>query len=76
MCKNAGPNSATPWSGRLVLLVGASGWSGRGEGVSFCETEDDLGKVNEYMNSLSPPRGSGVRSSVEMFEVVLDSDQL
>jgi hypothetical protein len=41
--------------------------SGRGAGVSFCETEEDLRKVDEFMNNMSPPSGSGTRSSVEMF---------
>jgi hypothetical protein len=50
--------------------------SGQGAAVSFCETEDDLRKVDEFMNSLSPPSGSGTRSSVELYEVAVDSDQL
>ncbi|MDQ3381386.1 MAG: hypothetical protein M3546_13905 [Actinomycetota bacterium] len=48
----------------------------RGAAVTFCETEDDLRKVDEYMNNMSPPGGTGTRSSVEMFEVAVDSEQL
>ena len=59
---------------RSLMLVDRK--SGRGAALSFCETEDDLRKVDEYMNSMSPPSGSGTRSSVEMFEVALDSEQL
>jgi hypothetical protein len=49
--------------------------NGRGAAVSFCENEDDLRKVDEFMNNMSPPSGSGTRSSVELFEVALDTDQ-
>jgi len=59
---------------RSLMLVDRK--NGRGAGVSFCETEDDLRMVDEYMNSMSPPGGSGARTSVEMFEVALDSDKL
>ena len=59
---------------RALMLVDRE--KGRGAAVTFCETEDDLRKVDEYMNNMSPPGGSGTRSSVELFEVVLDSEQL
>ncbi|MGI8887117.1 MAG: hypothetical protein ACR2G9_09410 [Gaiellaceae bacterium] len=59
---------------RSMMLVDRE--SGRGAGVQFCETEEDLRTVDEYMNSMSPPSGSGTRSSVEMFEVALDSEEL
>ncbi len=59
---------------RSLMLVDRK--NGRGAGISFCETEDDLRKVDEYMNNMSPPGGSGTRSSVELFEVVLDSEHL
>ena len=38
----------------------------------FCESEDDLRRVNEAMDQMTPPPGAGTRSSVEMYEVVLD----
>lgn len=59
---------------RSLMLVDRN--SGRGAAVSFCETEEDLRKADEFMNSMSPPSGSGSRSSVEMYEVAVDSDQL
>lgn len=59
---------------RALMLVDRE--NGRGAAVSFCETEDDLRKVDEYMNSMAPPGGTGTRSSVEMFEVAVDSEQL
>jgi len=59
---------------RALMLVDRE--NRRGAGITFCETEDDLRKVDEYMNNMSPPGGSGTRSSVELFEVVLDSEHL
>lgn len=59
---------------RALMLVDRE--NGRGAAVAFCETEDDLRKVDEYMNNMSPPGGSGTRSSVELFEVAVDSEQL
>ena len=48
----------------------------RGANMMFCETEDDLRKVDEFMNNMTIPGGGGTRTSVEMYEVVLDSDDL
>jgi hypothetical protein len=49
---------------------------GRGASLMFCETEEDLRRVDEYMNSMTPVPAGGRRTSVEMYEVVLDSDEL
>jgi hypothetical protein len=57
---------------RSLMLVDRE--NGRGAAVAFCETEDDLRKVDEYMSNMSPPGGSGTRSSVDLFEVALDSE--
>ncbi len=59
---------------RALMLVDRE--NNRGASVTFCETEDDLRKVDTYMNSMSLPGGTGTRSSVDLFEVALDSDQL
>jgi len=59
---------------RSMMLVDRE--NGRGAAVTFCDTEDDLRKANEFMNNMSPPSGSGIRASVEMYEVAVDSDQL
>ena len=48
----------------------------RGANVMFCETEEDLRKVDEFMNSMTIPGGGGTRTSVEMYEIVVDSDAL
>jgi hypothetical protein len=59
---------------RSLMLVDREG--GRGASVMFCNSEDDLRRVDEYMNAMTPPAGSGTRTSVEMYEVALDSDEL
>jgi hypothetical protein len=59
---------------RSLMLVDRQ--SGHGAAVTFCKTEDDLREVDEFMNNLTPPSGSGTRSSVELYEVAVDSDQL
>ena len=59
---------------RSLMLVDRE--SGRGAAVVFCETEGDLRAVDEFMNNMSPPSGTGTRSSVELYEVAVDSDQL
>lgn len=59
---------------RALMLVDRK--NGRGAAVAFCETEEDLRKVDEFMNSQTPPGGTGARVSVEMYEVAVDSDEL
>ena len=55
---------------RVLMLADREG--GRGAGLVFCETEEDLRRVDEALNQMSPPAGGGTRTSVEMYEVVLD----
>ncbi len=59
---------------RSLMLVDRAG--GRGAGVMFCETEEDLRKADEFMNKMERPPGAGTRTSVEMYEVAIDSDDL
>ena len=60
---------------RALMLVDRE--NGRGAAVAFCETEDDLRKVDDFMSSQTPPGpGAGTRTSVELFEVAVDSEQL
>jgi len=59
---------------RALMLVDRE--NGRGAAIQFCETEDDLRKVDDFMNSQSPPGGTVARSSVELFEVAVDTDKL
>lgn len=55
---------------RIVLLVDRE--SNRGANLVVCETEDDLRRVDAALNALTPASGRGPRTSVEMYEVVLD----
>lgn len=55
---------------RAMMLVDRE--NGRGAGLIFCDSEEDLRRVDEAMNQMSPPPGGGTRSSVEMYEVALD----
>ncbi len=55
---------------RGMMLVDRE--NGRGAGLIFCETEEDLRRVDAAMNQMSPPDGGGTRSSVEMYEVAVD----
>ena len=55
---------------RAMMLVDRE--NGRGAGLIFCESEEDLRRVDEAMNQMNPPSGGGTRSSVEMYEVAVD----
>lgn len=55
---------------RAMTLVDRE--NGRGAGVIFCDSEEDLRRVDEAMNQMSPPPGGGTRASVEMYEVAVD----
>jgi hypothetical protein len=55
---------------RAMMLVDRE--NGRGAGLLFCETEDELRRLDEAMGQMNPPPGGGKRSSVEMYEVAVD----
>lgn len=55
---------------RVMLLVDRE--SNRGANVVVCETEDDLRRADAALNAVTPASGRGPRTSVEMYEVVLD----
>ena len=55
---------------RVMLLVDREG--NRGANLILCETEDDLRRTDAAMNEITPASGRGARTSVEMYEVVLD----
>jgi hypothetical protein len=47
--------------------------NGRGLAIGLFETEEDMRKGDEVLNSMSPPNdGMGKRVSVEMYEVGVD----
>jgi hypothetical protein len=55
---------------RMMLVVDRE--SNRGANLVFCETEEDLRRVDEALNAVTPAAGRGARTSVEMYEVLLD----
>ena len=55
---------------RAVMLVDRE--NRRAAGLLFCETKDDLERLDEAMQKMNPPSGGGTRSSVEMYEVAVD----
>ena len=57
---------------RVMLLVDREG--NRGANLILCETEDDLRRTDAAMNEITPASGRGARTSVEMYEVVLDEE--
>ncbi|MBW3609151.1 MAG: hypothetical protein KY463_12505 [Actinobacteria bacterium] len=57
---------------RAMMLVDRE--NNRGMGVIFCETEDDLRRVDDAMNQMSPPPGAGTRTAVEVYEVAVDEE--
>jgi hypothetical protein len=68
----------TPFEGagdaakRIMLLVDRE--SNRGANLVLCETEDDLRRVDAALNEVTPAAGRGARTSVEMYEVVVDEE--
>ena len=68
---DAGPMEAARGAvSRAMMLVDRE--NDRGASVIFCDTEDDLRRVEEGMNQMNPPAGGGTRTSVEVYEVALD----
>ena len=68
----------TPFEGvadvtkRVMLFVDRE--SNRGANLFLCETEDDLRRIDAALNETTPAAGRGARTSVEMYEVLLDED--
>ena len=59
---------------RSMMLVDRQ--TGKGASFVLCESEDDLRRVDEIMNNATPPGGSSQqRTSVQMYEVALDSEE-
>jgi hypothetical protein len=66
----SGPPEGVPAKGFLLLLDPENG---RSLGISLFETQEDLRKGDEALNSMSPERpDAGRRSSVETYEVAVD----
>jgi hypothetical protein len=66
----------TPFEGvtdaitRVMLLVDRE--SGRGANIILCETEDDMRRTDAAFNAITPAGGRGARTSVEIYEVLMD----
>jgi hypothetical protein len=66
----SGPPEGVPAKGFLLFVDPENG---RGLGISLFETEEDLRKGDEVLNSMSPPsEDMGRRASVETYEVAVD----
>ncbi|MGZ4276151.1 MAG: hypothetical protein ACXVFK_05570 [Solirubrobacteraceae bacterium] len=57
---------------RVMLFVDRE--NNRGANLILCETEDDLRRIDAALNETTPAAGRGARTSVEMYEVLLDED--
>jgi len=57
---------------RIMLLVDRG--NNRGANLVLCETEDDLRRVDAALNEVTPAAGRGARTSVEMYEVLMDEE--
>ena len=58
---------------RSMMLVDRQ--TGSGLGVTFFDTEDAMRRGDQALNEMTPPAGmTGTRTSVEMYEVVIDRD--
>ena len=55
---------------RFVELVDRT--SGASVGIAFCKTEEDVRRADAALDSMSPPQDIGKRTSVDIYEVVLD----
>jgi hypothetical protein len=57
---------------RAMLLADRQG--GRGVGLQFADSEEDIRRVDQFLDQMTPPPGAGTRSSVEIYEVLLDEE--
>jgi hypothetical protein len=55
---------------RFLQLVDRK--TGVSVGISFSASEEDMRRAHEALDAMSPEEGGGRRTSVEMYEVVLD----
>ena len=57
---------------RLLMLVDRE--NGRGLGLTFYETDEDMRKGDRALDQMTPGDEAGTRTAVEMYEVGLDQD--
>ena len=53
-------------------IVAVDRQAGRTAAVMFADTEDDIRKIDAWLNSMSPGAGGGQRTSAEIYEVAID----
>jgi hypothetical protein len=58
---------------KMMMLINRE--TGKGIGVTLYETEDDMRRGDEALNAMSPD-GGGQRTSVEFYEVPLETISL
>lgn len=54
------------------VLVFADRDKGSSAMVVFCDTEDDVRRIDQMFNQMSPGEGGGKRQSVDIYEVAID----
>jgi hypothetical protein len=54
------------------VLVAVDREAGRTASLTFADTEEDMRKVDAWLNTMSPDPGAGQRTSVEIYEVAID----
>lgn len=57
---------------RVTIAVDREG--GRMASLTFADTEEDMRKVDAWLNSMSPDSGAGSRASVEIYEIGIDQE--
>jgi hypothetical protein len=57
---------------RVLWAVDRDG--GRAASLTFADTEEDMRKVDAWLNSMSPDTGGGRRASVGIYEVAIEED--
>lgn len=55
---------------RMMLFVDRE--SGQGGNLIVCETEDEMRRTDAAFNAITPVGGRGARTSVEIYEVLMD----
>jgi hypothetical protein len=53
-------------------IVAVDRESGQTASVIFADTEEDIRKIDAWLNSMSPGAGGGQRTSAEIYEVAID----
>ena len=54
------------------VLVLADTEQGSSAMIAFCDTEDDVRRVDELFDQMSPADGGGNRQTVDIYEVAID----